>query len=241
MFKYLIKMMTSSIKVSSITEEAPNTFTFKFDVPKGMNWSPGANGHFVVTDNQGVYQMNKAYVRHLSIMNNPAEGYIGFTTRVSDNPSLFKASLKNYTVGDEMRVFKVKNHIPLVRDNTNVVLISMGVGIATFRPMIMDYANNQDGIKSLTNINIDRHDQHVYKDELTGITAGNYRNDLVSNRENLYDAITETFGDKRSSYYVVGSDEFLGEICAFLSENDIEPSQIHLDKPDIRRANFIKG
>lgn len=240
MLKFLYKMITKSIIVKDIIHEADETITYKFNIPKGIDWESGANGHFVVKAEDGNFQLNKTYVRHLSIMNTKEEGFIGFTTRIKDNPSLFKSSLENYKIGDEMRFFGIKNHIPFKRKNSNVVFISMGVGIATFRPMIKDYLNNQDEILSVTNINIDGSGQFVYHDELSAIKTINYKNEFVTNRDTLYDKIQDTFRHQNTDYYIVGSDEFLKNISSFLVSNTISKSNIHLDKHDFQKTEFFK-
>jgi len=231
--------MTKSITIAAIIEEAKDTFTYKFNIPKGVTWQAGANGHFVVSDLSGNFQMNKSYVRHLSLMSTPEEGFLGFTTRIKENPSVFKQSLEKYKVGDEMRFFGIKNHIPLERNDSHVVLISMGVGVATFRPMILDFMASQEGIRSITNINIDRSDSFVYQAELAGIALPNYHNKFVSDRSALYNHIQESLDDKNTSYYVVGSDEFLRDTNSFLLQHGVPASKLHIDKHDFKKNAFL--
>lgn len=239
MLKYLYKIMTKPIKITEIIKEANDTFTYKFNIPKGTHWKAGANGHFIVTNAQGDFQLNKKYVRHLSIMSQPEEGFLGFTTRIKEDLSLFKTSLKKFKVGDEIRFFGIKNHIPLQRNNSHIVLISMGVGIATFRPMILDYIDNQKGVLSITNINIDNSSQFVYQKELSAVDIDTYQNKFVSSREQLYDAIQANFDKKNVSYYVVGSDQFLKDTGSFLIENDVLQDHIYLDKHDFQKKEFL--
>jgi ferredoxin--NADP+ reductase len=175
MITYFVRKITTSLKVTKIIEEAPNTFTFKFEVPNNIKWEPGAYAHFISSDFKSGQKMIKGLMRELSIMTHPSENELGFTTRIRENPSDFKKALQNLNVGDEIRCFKIANHIKIVNNNKPIVLISMGVGIATLRPILLEYLSNTKKV-FITNINIDGSGFFVYKEELDNLPKAYIKN-----------------------------------------------------------------
>jgi ferredoxin--NADP+ reductase len=217
------------ITLREIIKEADMTFTYKFNKPEGISWTAGANAHFAVPESKGDLINDKRFIRHLSIINSPEDDYIGFTTRAKKVRSEFKSSLSRLKAGETLELFKIQNRIPLLRENRPAVLISMGVAISTMKPLIMEYMNNHRNIPKLTNINIDRSGQFIYKKELDALNNGNCDLCFVETREAFFQAIKETCTEKRAQYYIAGSDQFLKEIAAFLLKNDIKKDSLYFD------------
>lgn len=153
MKKAFFKIISQAVALKEIVKEATDTYTYKFDIPKGIIWNAGANLHLLPGTLDEDIKIGKEMVRHLSVMSLPHEGYMGITTRIREQASDFKKKLQQSQSGDTMRVFGIKNHLPLKRENHPVVLVSMGVGIATIRPMILEYVADQSNIPLIININ----------------------------------------------------------------------------------------
>lgn len=229
MFKFLLKKISTLIEVTEIVEEAPETFTFKFAVPENIKWKLGTYAHFLATDLEGNKPFKENLVREISIMSHPNENYIGFTTRIRSNASDFKRALGKLQVGDKIRIFFFGSHIKLPKTKTPVVFISMGVGIATFRPFIKELLEKYSET-TITNINIERSGKFVYQDELSTLPADKVKNVLVSSRKELYASIDKTLSNKDNVYYVVGSKQFNKDIGKYLKQNNVDKKSIRFDK-----------
>lgn len=232
-------IMVTSAKLINIKKEAEDTYTYKFDIPAGTSWDAGTNAHLVANGTPNDFTPSQEHTRHLSISSLPHEGYMGFTTRVREGSSTFKRNLKVCQIGDQLQIYGLKNRLPLSRKNKPVVLISMGVGMATMRPMILEYAKNQDQIDRLISINIDKEKTMIYKNELEYLKIPRFYNHYVSQREELYAKINRTFQFSDAEYHIVGSDDFLNSIASFLIKNNIDLKNIKLDKKTAREKQIL--
>jgi len=233
-------IMVQSAELLDIIKEAENTYTYRFSIPKGMTWEAGTNAHLVANGSDANYAPNKKYVRHLSICSLPEEGYMGFSTRIREGASVFKQNLKVCKPGDKLQVFGLKNRLPLPRENKPVVLISMGVGVATFRPMILEYAKDQKGIPQLVNLNIDKAGSAIYWEELSKFHMEGFSNHYVNTRQELREQIDQSLALNDAEYHIVGSDEFLLEIGTYLIQKGVQNTQIKLDKKATRAQAMVQ-
>ena len=234
-------LMIQTIQLLEIKKEAANTYTYKFSIPQGSTWEAGTNAHLVATGSDTNFVPSPDCTRHLSICSLPNEGYMGFSTRIREGASLFKQNLRVCNVGDKLHLYKLVNRLPLQRKDVPVVLVSMGVGIATFRPMILAYAHDQIHVSQLVSINIDRTESSIYKDELEALDIPNFKNSYVHTRATLQHELLETKALENAEYHIVGSDEFLLSIGQFLIENGISAEQIMLDKKENRRLQMLEA
>ena len=230
MEKATFKKISQPVTLIEIIREATDTYTYKFDIPQGVTWTAGANLHLLPYGLDEDIEIDKKTVHHLSIINLPREGYIGITTRIREQASIFKKKLQEARIGDSMCIFKIKNHMPLKRENHPVVLISMGVGIATMRPLILEYVADQTNIPAIININVDSSGEFIYKEELISTEKYGVKNDFTKSRNEIKEAIKSTFQLKNPRYYIVGSDNFLYNMADFLLKNHIGKHQIYFDK-----------
>ncbi|MGQ1947513.1 hypothetical protein ACT3CD_10500 [Geofilum sp. OHC36d9] len=230
MEKATFKKISQPVTLNEIIQEATDTYTYKFNIPKGMTWTAGANLHLLPYGLDEDIEIDKKTVHHLSIINLPGEGYIGITTRIRKQTSVFKKKLQEAQIGDTMCIFKIKNRLPLKRENHPVVLISMGVGIATMRPLLLEYVADQSNIPAIININVDSSGEFIYKNELISTEKHGVKNYFTKSRTEMKEAIKTTFQLKDQRYYIVGSDNFLSSTTDFLLKNHIEKHQIYFDK-----------
>ncbi|MRT92596.1 FAD-dependent oxidoreductase [Ancylomarina sp. 16SWW S1-10-2] len=229
MITTIIKRLSTQIKLIKLEKEAKDTYTFKFLVPPNIKWTLGSYAHFVCSDLQNGKKFKKDLLRELSIMSHPDENFIGFTTRIRENSSEFKSTMLNLKLGDEIRIFKIGNHLKNIETDKPIVFISMGVGIATFRPIIHEHMKSSKG-SSITNINIDRTGDFVYQQELENLSKDKLKNVFVTNRSDLYNEINQCLDDEANTYYVVGSKEFNETTRNFLLKNKVSKKAVFLDK-----------
>jgi ferredoxin--NADP+ reductase len=147
--------------------------------------------------------------------------------------------LKRLTVGDETALFKTHNNLPLRRIGRNVYLLSSGVGLATFRPIALDYLHRPDGVTRLYSLNIESSRQFLFRDIFRSAPEKNFTAEFVDNRPAYYAQVRKLAADKEGLFYIVGSDEFLTDNIAVLREHGIADAQIMIDKREDQRPQFL--
>lgn len=217
------------LSIVDIIDESPNTKTYILEKPESLTWDEGSHIHLALEDYDKDEVPNKALVRHMSIMSNWDENKIAFTTRFVEPHSPFKEGLAHLTKGDHLKVFKVNSRMTLRRENRPLVLISMGVGLATMRPLIHRFHQDSTSIPMLVNLNVDANEKALYQDELEGLRNGRLQLHWCKSRLELFNAL-ECLNIENPIYYVVGSDLFLRTILKRLKAKGISKDDIVIDK-----------
>lgn len=226
-------------KINKIIEETPEVKTYMLDLPEGFTWEEGSHTHFALKGFNAGEKPNRALIRHMSISTLPHENSIGITTRIKEQCSEFKSILKNIELGTEVAIFKTHSNVPLKRDNKNVYLLSSGVGLATFRPLVLDYLERADNVNQIHSLNIDSTKDFLFPNIFESAPAKKFIAQFVDNRKDYYEEVKNLAADKEGLFYVVGSDEFLAQNIEILREQGIQPEQIMLDKHAQQRAEFL--
>ncbi|WP_107943487.1 dihydropteridine reductase [Metasolibacillus fluoroglycofenilyticus] len=226
-------------KINKIIEETPEVKTYMLDLPEGFTWEEGSHTHFALKGFNAGEKPNRALIRHMSISTLPHENSIGITTRIKEQCSEFKSILKNIEIGTEVAIFKTHSNVPLKRDNKNIYLLSSGVGLATFRPLVLDYLERADNVNQIHSLNIDSTKGFLFPNIFESAPAKKFIAQFVDNRKDYYEEVKNLAADKEGLFYVVGSDEFLAQNIEILREQGIQPEQIMLDKHAQQRAEFL--
>ncbi|WP_112181872.1 MULTISPECIES: dihydropteridine reductase [Paraliobacillus] len=226
-------------KINKIIEEAAEVKTYLLDCPKDYTWEEGAHIHFALEGFNAGEKPNRSLIRHMSISTLPNENLIGITTRIKEQCSEFKAILRNLKVGDEVAIFKTHSNIPLKREDKNVYLLSSGVGLATFRPLVLNYFEHQDNVNQIHSLNIDSSKDFLFTNIFKTASEKNFTSRFVDNRKDFYEEVKNLASDKDGHFYIVGSDEFLVQNIEVLREQGINPEQIMLDKHEQQLPNFL--
>jgi len=226
-------------KINEIIEETPEVKTYMLDCPKGFTWEEGAHTHMAMEGFNAGNQPNRSLVRHMSIITLPHENAIGITTRIREQCSEYKAILRNLDIGSEVALFKTHSNVPLKREDKNVYLLSQGVGLATFRPLVLDYFERADNVNHIYSLNIDSSNDFLFTDIFESSPDKNFTSQFVDNRKDYYEEVKNLAADKDGLFYVVGSDEFLVQNIEVLRGQGIKPEQIKLDKHDQQLPEFL--
>lgn len=226
-------------KINNIVVETPEVSTFFLDCPEGFTWQEGSHTHFALKGFNAGDKPNRSLIRHMSISTLPHEKSIGITTRIKENCSEFKSILRDMSVGMEVAIFKTHSNVPLKREGKNVYLLSSGVGLATFRPLVLDYLNNADKVNKIHSLNIDSSKDYLFTDVFQSASAKKFTSQFVDNRNDYYKEVANLATDKDGLFYVVGSDEFLLQNIEVLINEGINPEQIMLDKHERQLAEFF--
>lgn len=235
------EMTVLPVKFIGRSNEQGNIMTLKFEVPEGFSWTEGSHLHMAFNDFIGRSGPDKSKVRALSIMSHVNESFIGVTTRIQEDGSAYKRRLLDLEEGDEMLMFKVGNRMELKRVNRPLVLISMGIGMATFRPLILEYNQNAKGVNHLISLNVDSGGSFLYREKLDSLNIKGFYNHYAGSRKELYKMMDQCLESDDAIYYVVGSDAFLKKIIGYLKEKQIAESDIVIDKKPELRLKITEG
>ncbi|MFY0744273.1 dihydropteridine reductase [Solibacillus silvestris] len=226
-------------KINKIIDETPEVKTFLLDLPEDFTWEEGAHTHLALEGFNAGDQPNKSLVRHMSISTLPNEQTVGITTRIKELCSEFKSILRNLEVGDKVALFKIHSNVPLQRQDKNIYLLSSGVGIATFRPLVLTYFERPDNINRIHSLTIDSTKDYLFTDIFESAPDKNFTSQYVDNRKDYYEEVKKLAADQDGLFYVVGSDEFIMQNINVLREQGIKPEQIVLDKRERQLPNFF--
>ncbi|MEG0473848.1 MAG: dihydropteridine reductase [Solibacillus sp.] len=226
-------------KIKKIIEETPEVKTYLLECPQDFTWEEGSHTHFALEGFNAGDTPNRSLVRHMSISTLPYEDAIGITTRIKEQCSEFKTILKTLEVGSEVALFKTHSNVPLKRDGKNIYLLSSGVGLATFRSLVLHYFNRADNVNQIHSLNIDSTRDFLFTDIFKSAPDKKFTSQFVDNRKDYYEEVKNLAGDKDGLFYVVGSDEFLVQNIEILREQGIKPDQIMLDKHEQQLNEFL--
>ncbi|REB11623.1 dihydropteridine reductase [Sporosarcina sp. BI001-red] len=226
-------------KINKIIEETPEVKTYLLDCPEDFTWEEGSHTHFALEGFNAGEKPNRSLIRHMSISTLPHEKSIGITTRIKEQCSEFKTILRNLGVGDEVAIFKTHSNVPLKREDKNVYLLSSGVGLATFRPLVLDYFERADNVNQIHSLNIDSSKDFLFTTVFESTPDKKFTSQFVDNRNDYYEEVKRLASDKDGLFYVVGSDEFLMQNIEVLREQGVEPEQIMLDKHEESLPKFL--
>ncbi|MFS0615305.1 dihydropteridine reductase [Lederbergia ruris] len=226
-------------KINKIIDETPEVKTYLVDRPEGLTWEEGAHIHLALEGFNAGDKPNRSLIRHMSISTLPYENLIGITTRIREQCSEFKAILRTLEVGNKVAIFKIHSNVPLKREDKNVYLLSSGVGLATFRPLVLDYFERADNVNQIHSLNIDSSKDFLFTDIFSSASDKKFTSQFVDNRKDYYEEVKKLGADKDGLFYIVGSDEFLKQNIEVLREQGIKPEQIMLDKHERQLPEFL--
>lgn len=225
-------MIKYKLKIIDIINEAKGTKTYYFEKPKDLTWEAGSHTHIGIIGFDEGEKPNKSLVRHMSIMTLPTENKVGFTTRVPRSCSEFKTKLLNLNVNDEIVMFKLESKLTLRRLNRPIVLLSMGVGIAAMRPIILSFIEDNSNIPYLVNVNVDSSNDFIFKNELDNLSNETYKNYWLNSRKSFYENLEQLSQLQNPIYYIVGSYDFLKDTIQSLKTKNVNISDIVIDQKD---------
>jgi ferredoxin-NADP reductase len=124
-------------KISKKEMAAEMTCYAEFDLQgQDVSFIPGQ--YFFVTLNPADETHKDELTHHFSIVNSPDQkGFLALTTRLRLEQSLFKRTLNEAQVGDEVEIGKIAGSFVLPEDTSKpIVLIALGIGITPYISML---------------------------------------------------------------------------------------------------------
>lgn len=230
-------MIKYKLKIIDIINEAKGTKTYYFEKPEDLTWEPGSSIHMGIVGFDEGEKPNKSLVRHMSIMTLSNENKIGITTRIPGSSSDFKNNLSKLNIGDEVVFFKLSSKMPLRRSNRPVILLSIGVGLASMRPIIHSFLSDKTNPPYLVNVNVDSSNDFIFKEELDKFVDENYKNYWLNSRKAFYELLDELTQTENNIYYIVGSNNFVKDTIQSLKAKNVSVEDIVIDKreEDLRK------
>lgn len=235
--------------------------TYTLAMPEGLTWAGGANmkiglfegldptmgsrikGCDLATRKAESTALTPAsfdpkYTRVVSISTRPQDGVIVFSTRIPDNPSIFKGDLATYEVGDSLFILEVNNHLTVPAEGP-LVLLTQGVGLSSMHAFIRDIleaggegpiicVNVVEPVEELRDLMVaDERVQYIFK----------------SNRyafEQTVQTILKNESTIRNSRFVVlGGHGFMKQWIHELRIAGIEDERIFIDRLDSQRSIYF--
>ncbi|MDL5376462.1 dihydropteridine reductase [Exiguobacterium mexicanum] len=123
-------------------------------------------------------------------------------------------------------------------DRPNRTLIRH-MSISTFRPLVLAYLANGEGVPHLHSLNVDSSKEYLFNDVFASTDA--FTAEFVDSRPDYYQKVEALAADRNGLFYVVGSDDFLHATIAALRQSGVTPDQIMLDKHDFQFEDFLKA
>jgi ferredoxin--NADP+ reductase len=229
-------MQIDWLPLEQVTQEGEHIYTFHLKRPNDFVWEEGAHTHMAMEGFNADEKTNRSLIRHMSISPLPHEGTIGITTRIKPACSVFKQTLQQLKMGEKIALFITHSNIPLRRENRTVYLLSAGVGLATFRPIILQHQADRSGIPHLHSLNVDSTRTELFKTQLS--SHEQFGHAYVESHSVYYDAVKAMTADE-GLFYIVCSDEFLGDPINVLQRANIPKAQIMIDKPQDQLETFL--
>ena len=227
------------LKIMDIIEEVAGIKSYYFEKPIELDWLEGAHVHIGHIGFDEGELPDKALVRHMSITTLSSEGKLGITTKVPGSGSPFKTKLSELTIGDEIIFFKFGSRMYLRRTNRPLILLSMGVGMSTIRPMLQAFIKDPGNIPLIINVNVNSTGQYLFREELDPYTGDAYINQWLKSREDYPDLVSELSTKEEAIFYVVGSDDFMKNTIRLLNQKGVLNENIILDRKEEKLRDFF--
>src|SRR5699024_4533583 len=132
--------------IYDIIDETDEVKTFLLERPEDFTWEEGSYTHMALEGFNAGEKPNRALIRHMSISTMPNENFVGITTRIKEQCSDYKFTLRSMKKGDKVAIQYTIYNVLLVREHKYVYLISSWVVLSTFRPIVLDYLDRAEGI-----------------------------------------------------------------------------------------------
>ena len=214
----------------------------EFGLDEDVSFIPGQ--YFFVTLNPSDEVHRDELTHHFSIVNSPSQKKsLALTTRLRLDQSLFKRTLNEAKVGDEVEIGKINGSFLLPEDTSKpIVLIALGIGITPYISMLR-WAFEENKPYHFTVIYSDNETKSMaFLDELKQMDQAHDNMKMIMSvtRDESWDGdkryvdgsfVKEYLGDDFASqlYFVSGPPAIVEKVAASLKEAGIAEDAIKTD------------
>lgn len=207
------------LKILDITDLTPTVRTFTLQKPEEWTWPEGAHARF------GVLIEGQLDQRTMSVSSWPQDQVITMTTRKYSTLSPYKAALWQKCVGETLRVTAPKSRFMLPRENRPILLLAMGVGMATLVPLIRTAQASPENIPSVKILTVDRE-----INLLSDLDLPQGMHTHTFNRVGFMKALDQHLREAHPIVMAIGSDRFVESVVRSLKARGFHRSDLRLDK-----------
>jgi ferredoxin-NADP reductase len=203
-----------------------------------------AGQYFYITLRPEYTKHREELTHHISIVNSPNEaGILALTTRMRVKESLFKRTLDEMNVGDEVEIGKIEGDFVLPDStDTPIVFVALGIGITPYRSMLR-YAFEEQKPYDITLIYSDNEiESMAFLDEMVHMEQDHPENfriiQVVTQDENWHgekrhvdaDMLKAYFDDfKNNLYFISGPPKAVFSVRDNFKEAGIPEERIKAD------------
>ncbi len=212
--------------IQLINKENPieDKFVFTFTIPIGLTWRPGEHGIFRLKGIEG-----KKW-RAFSITTTPLEGVLQIATKISENPTPFKARLRAMEPGDLIKLRGPFGWFTVQDENSPILCIANGIGITPIRALLVSLKENRSREVHLIYA---AKEKHLFQEELEAVCEANPKISIsfVHDRDAVATEImvhANKYGNN-AYYYLSGSNRANKSNHTLLKEQGIQGSRIIQD------------
>lgn len=220
-------------KIKEIRQETSDSYSFIMEIPEGLIWTAGQ--HAIWKHKEHKVAEGERDVRVFTVASAPEDGYLMFTTRITDRPSSFKDILLNkLEVGDIILVAEPRGNFTLEPEKySHSVIIAGGIGITPIRSLLRHYMEAPEAGHGITVLYSDDRSEYAYKDFWAEVTGRVVDLDVVfiSERDDFTsgaDECANTYGND-AEYLIAGSPGMNTAFSERLQGKGISPDNIKTD------------
>lgn len=232
-------MKVFTAKIITVKKISAAMRTYTLEIPEGVSWEPGSHMRVGVDGCWDGHKVDYALSRPLSISTRTKDGVLEFSTKIDENPSLFKSLLSQKEAGDTLTIMDITNHVHLPF-GVPIVLLTMGVGMSSMHALIAEYLETE-GVTPIISLNVAKPDEHLMTQALVGNPRVKY--EWKSNRYAFQQAVARLLAKpdlvEAACFVVVGSDAFIRSTIESLLDAGVAKEHILLDKSAAQRRSYL--
>lgn len=221
-------------KVIEIVKETSDTYSFKLNIPEGMRWGAGQHALFKLP-NAKLEEGDKPQ-RTFSVASSMEDGFIMFTTRISDLHSSYKENLLHLNLGDPIQITQPIGSFTIHAEYNNSLVIAGGIGITPIRSILKHLEEENIPNHSITVFYSDDRGEFAYKDEFKQMNKkmDNLDFHFISDRDEFTNKVNDyAIKYKNDSEYLIAGSPGMNK--AFSSSLQ----KLGIDKENIKLDNFV--
>ena len=120
------------IRLLGKVKSVDDLYIFDFTIPDGVTWTAGEHALFILPG----HSIKGRRWRAFSVASIPEEGLLRIATRISDNPSPYKAFLRDAEPGQTLSIRGPFGWFVFRDESSPVVMIAGGIGITPCRALV---------------------------------------------------------------------------------------------------------
>jgi len=221
---------STKLKLVSKKHLTGDIYLFDFSFEGKMNWKAGQHGVFQFKGEK----MEGNNYRLFSITTSCNENKISIGTRIGDNPSAFKAKLRDLEIGAAITLKGPFGRFYITDYTKPLAMIAGGIGITPIRALLKDIDEKGIASRGVEVFFMDDKGEYAFEEEIKHISSAHdfIQIHFLKSREDFNSALN-TFVEKYHNdayYYISGSPKMIEGVKGKLTEKDIASKQVIHDE-----------